>query len=868
MNVRGATTVISLGAALVVPVLVAAYGFAKTAVEIDSSAYKPLIFFEAASTGNNTGSSIDTNNPETIKLIEEGIARAQQRLSLYKHQAQKGLHKLRMPEGERSIDQLVQEANERLCDYNLRLANLITRDIDIAKYCSSYFKVFDKEFAAQYINDPLVEDPYSTMLYYPEKKIGLIRSLYKTNKNEAISENRKLLRSLQNGLKSQLKSIQQSGSYQRGIHTLTIGEFVAVINALNLMLASHTNSVNDYQAALSEFNYMSTKYARFLERPFRYDLSSPLAMNATLLAGTGRLQEAENEFEQSLRIRPFDTLSQLNAFEDLLIKLGKYEKALEISDFGRNLNLYRSRGSNGLLDNLKHEIKSEEARISVNDFKKIAFDTNSTIVEYSLHEDGLLYIWAIKPDGRIYSRQVVLSGKPVQLSHQNIPFSNPSLIKYIPLFSYSIVALPLAIVLLCFLAYLKLLRFTLIACSIWISLGLTGCQGSRQKSSSISATISHAKPDKRHPQDSIQVSSYDRITISGIPSLQDLVQVNYGLINQEIGRTDIPMIIKSLSDQYCKKSVECLKKLHDILIQPIAEVLPISPDEHIVFIPDDQLAKVPFAALVDTHGKYLIEKHTIYYAPSIKALGALNKLATRKALNKKGKALIVGNPVMPKVQLPDLIPANANKTYMRIMTRIGTKRLGELKGTENEAREIAKLYNSKPLIGSSANGKAVLDGIKNADIIHIATHGFYTSMGDSLLALTPLRPSCLGDAPYVCMGYNLEDGYFAPHMLGDPDAELKAQLVILSACESGLAGVGHYSNFIYEFIRRNVPSIIVSLWQIPDSPSDKIMIDFHKYLQSNPDKARALRLAMLDNLTSNNNPGLWSSFVLYGNAGR
>jgi hypothetical protein len=51
-------------------------------------------------------------------------------------------------------------------------------------------------------------------------------------------------------------------------------------------------------------------------------------------------------------------------------------------------------------------------------------------------------------------------------------------------------------------------------------------------------------------------SQFAQSQIDNIPSLKDLIQVNYGLINQENRRTDIPQIITSLSNKYCQKSIE------------------------------------------------------------------------------------------------------------------------------------------------------------------------------------------------------------------------------------------------------------------------------------------------------------------------
>ncbi|MFM7788694.1 MAG: CHAT domain-containing protein, partial [Microcystis panniformis] len=112
---------------------------------------KPLPIFEAGSSAVQT---IDTNNPETIKLIEEGIKRAEYKLSVYKKYSKDSYPDPQHYQGKRMISDLIQEANERLCDYNIRLADLITRDEEIVKYCGDYFKVFNKEYAAQFKNDP------------------------------------------------------------------------------------------------------------------------------------------------------------------------------------------------------------------------------------------------------------------------------------------------------------------------------------------------------------------------------------------------------------------------------------------------------------------------------------------------------------------------------------------------------------------------------------------------------------------------------------------------------------------------------------------------------------------------------------------
>ncbi|WP_307722542.1 tetratricopeptide repeat protein, partial [Sphaerospermopsis reniformis] len=67
------------------------------------------------------------------------------------------------------------------------------------------------------------------------------------------------------------------------------------------------------------------------------------------------------------------------------------------------------------------------------------------------------------------------------------------------------------------------------------------------------------------------------------------------------------------------------QKLHELLITPIADLLPKKETERVVFIPQSQLFLVPFPALQDEKGKYLIEKHTILTAPSIQVLDLTHK---------------------------------------------------------------------------------------------------------------------------------------------------------------------------------------------------------------------------------------------------
>ena len=100
------------------------------------------------------------------------------------------------------------------------------------------------------------------------------------------------------------------------------------------------------------------------------------------------------------------------------------------------------------------------------------------------------------------------------------------------------------------------------------------------------------------------------------------------------------------------------------------------------------------------------------------------------------------------------------------------------------------------------------------------------------------------------------------------DLKLNAELVVLSACDTGrgrITGDG-VIGLSRALISAGVPSVIVSLWAIPDAPTASLMTHFYQNLQKYPDKAQALRQAMLTTLKQHPNPKNWASFTLIGEA--
>ncbi|MDF5718988.1 MAG: CHAT domain-containing protein [Rhizonema sp. PD37] len=294
------------------------------------------------------------------------------------------------------------------------------------------------------------------------------------------------------------------------------------------------------------------------------------------------------------------------------------------------------------------------------------------------------------------------------------------------------------------------------------------------------------------------------------------------------------------------KATNKLKRLHELLINPIADLLPKNPNDRLIFIPQRSLFLVPFPALQNEQGKYLVEKHTILTAPSIQVLDLthLQRLGNRKSkVGSGGEAIVVGNPTMPSVP-----PHPGDQP----------QQLASLPGAEKEVKAIAPLLNTKAITGSQATKASILQLLPRARIIHLATHGIFDDIR-GLGSAIALAPDSSPPKPGEINGL-----LTAEEIL---DLKLQAELVVLSACDTGrgkITGDG-VIGLSRSLISAGVPSVMVSLWSIPDAPTAELMSQFYTNLQQrHMDKAQALRQAMLTTMKSHPNPVDWAAFTLIG----
>ena len=323
-----------------------------------------------------------------------------------------------------------------------------------------------------------------------------------------------------------------------------------------------------------------------------------------------------------------------------------------------------------------------------------------------------------------------------------------------------------------------------------------------------------------------------------------------------LGARGISVLATALPERSAGQERPYLRSLHELLIVPITEHLSDNPDDRIIFVPDFVLFMVPFPALQAEDGSYLIEQHTVLTSPSIQVL-SLTEQSRQRSLAARSNPLVVGNP-----------------TYVPITLGSGTQLTPPpLPGAEREAIAVAELLNTQPLIGAQATKGEILQRFSDASLLHFATHGFLegVTLGDlpGAIAVAQLGG---GLTPFVDVaGTDIAIALTDNGLISTRDIlafRLQAELVVLSACNTGggeLTGDG-VTGLSRAFIASGVPSIVVSLWSVPDAPTGELMEVFYQEWLDHGDKAQALRTAMLVTLEKYPDPVNWAAFTLIGEA--
>jgi CHAT domain-containing protein len=267
--------------------------------------------------------------------------------------------------------------------------------------------------------------------------------------------------------------------------------------------------------------------------------------------------------------------------------------------------------------------------------------------------------------------------------------------------------------------------------------------------------------------------------------------------------------------------VQLLQELYAALIGPVEGAL--EGAEELLIVPHKELYEVPWAALTDSDGGYLIERHVIRTSPSLRvARQAADKMQT------SGHVVLVGNPL----PIPERFrPLNFADKEVDSIHKI----------LNNAGLEVLPKHHFRENLDPPATKANVKNSLQGAAWAHMALHGDLET--DSLVLAIPF-----GSADQ-----DKDSGLSMREVQGSEQEQVQGvqmaagATVVLSACNTGRGEIKAEGvvGIARGFLLANASAAVVSLWSVDDSSTAALMRIKYTHLAQGCTVPEALRLAML-----------------------
>ncbi|MFM7530062.1 MAG: tetratricopeptide repeat protein, partial [Nodosilinea sp.] len=292
------------------------------------------------------------------------------------------------------------------------------------------------------------------------------------------------------------------------------------------------------------------------------------------------------------------------------------------------------------------------------------------------------------------------------------------------------------------------------------------------------------------------------ITIPNNPPLRRTVKVDRVTLNHAI--TDFRQVLDN-PDHDPKPAAQTL---YNYLIRPLEADLAAAGIETIIYAPDGPLRYVPLAALHDGN-QWLIENYRV------------NNI-TARSLQDLDKD---PNPIV------DVLAGAFADQSLSYTIPVG-RRSQTFQGLPFAGQEVAQLattLTTTALFDSQFTWAAIRPKMNEFTVVHFATHAAFVpgQPEDSFILFGS------GEAPTLAdiKTWNLAN----------------VDLVVLSACETGLGGVeGNGEEILglgYQFQQAGARAVIASLWQVDDGGTQALINAFYRALRQGYSKVEALQRA-------------------------
>jgi CHAT domain-containing protein len=275
-----------------------------------------------------------------------------------------------------------------------------------------------------------------------------------------------------------------------------------------------------------------------------------------------------------------------------------------------------------------------------------------------------------------------------------------------------------------------------------------------------------------------------------------------------------------------------LSHLYKVLIQPLVmHGLKLEDYDRLIIVPHGPLHYVPFAALLDDQGKFLVEKTAVTIVPSA-SVWLLLQARSSPAI---GNFVAFGNPLLKRSDLPSLEAAESEVNHIA----------DELDIPGADAKHV--------FIREQATEERFLRESPGASLLHLATHGEF-----------PDENALDRHAVLLAAGKS-DDGVLSASAIRKLNL-VPNRLVVLSVCDGGLYRIGPADEpygLIPAFLQAGSRNAIGTLWKVEDIYGRLLMTEFYKsLLQVGP--AEALRRASKEFIGQSQTISRWSGFVSVG----
>lgn len=346
-------------------------------------------------------------------------------------------------------------------------------------------------------------------------------------------------------------------------------------------------------------------------------------------------------------------------------------------------------------------------------------------------------------------------------------------------------------------------------------------------------------------------------------------EVSESLVARSVGRSlETPAQRRTRIADEDAKFAQASAELSRIILAPAR---PEFGNKRLVIVPDGALQYVPFAALPLTANRPLILEHEVVSLQSASAFALQRQNLSNRIPAPKAVA-VIADPVFSTNDARFRSAATVAEASAPGSTRIiehtaagpnGQLSIPRLPFTRSEADQILavapRASSMKALDFRATRAVATSDELSKYRYVHFATHGYLDTTRADLSAIVLSMVDEQGKPL---------DGFLRAHDVYN--LKLPAELVVLSACETGLGkdvtgeGLeGLTRGFMYAGARR----VVVSLWNVNDKATASLMQSLYTgMLRGNKTPAAALRAAQIEMLRTRQwqSPYYWAAFVMQG----